>query len=143
MTVKMFVFGRYSRIILYYVCMYVCMYICMYVNMYVCVCMYICMYVNMYVCVCMYEYVCMYVCTTTEIIHQIHELILEDRRISAKSVAEQLGTSCERLGSIIQEGLNMRKLSAKLVPKCLNAVQKPQRCQSSELNLDFFSARSK
>ena len=80
----MFVFGRYSRIILYYVCMYVCMYICM--------------YVNMYVCVCMYEYVCMYVCTTTEIIHQIHELILEDRRISAKSVAEQLGISRERVG---------------------------------------------
>ena len=32
--------------------------------------------------------------TTLEIIDQIHELILEDRRISAKSIAEQLGTSC-------------------------------------------------
>jgi len=31
--------------------------------------------------------------TTPEIIDQIHELILEDRRISAKSVAEQLGIS--------------------------------------------------
>jgi len=29
--------------------------------------------------------------TTLEIIDQIHELILEDRRISAKSIAEQLG----------------------------------------------------
>jgi len=29
--------------------------------------------------------------TTPEIIDQIHELILEDRRISAKSIAEQLG----------------------------------------------------
>ena len=29
--------------------------------------------------------------TTPEIIDQIHELILEDRRISAKSVAEELG----------------------------------------------------
>ena len=28
--------------------------------------------------------------TTQEIIDQIHELILEDRRISAKSIAEQL-----------------------------------------------------
>ena len=28
--------------------------------------------------------------TTPEIINQIHELILEDRRISAKSIAEQL-----------------------------------------------------
>ena len=33
--------------------------------------------------------------TTPEIIDQIHELILEDRRISAKSMAEQLGISRE------------------------------------------------
>jgi len=70
--------------------------------------------------------------TTPEIIDQIHELILEDRRISAKSVAEQLGISRERVGSISLEDLDMRKLSAKWVQKCLNADQKLQRCQSSE-----------
>jgi len=37
--------------------------------------------------------------TTPEI--QFHELILEDRRISAKSIAEQMGISRERVGSII------------------------------------------
>jgi len=37
--------------------------------------------------------------TTPEGINQIHELILEDRRISAKSIAEQLGISRERAGS--------------------------------------------
>jgi len=78
--------------------------------------------------------------TTPEIIDQIHELILEDRRISAKSIAEQLGISHERVGSIIHEDLDMRKLSAKWVPKCLNADQKRQRCQSSEQLLDFFGA---
>jgi len=76
--------------------------------------------------------------TTPEIIYPIHELILEDRRISAKSIAEQLGISRERDGSIIHEYLDMRKLSAKWVPKCLNADQKRQRCQSSEQILDFF-----
>jgi len=50
--------------------------------------------------------------TTPEIIDQIHELILEDRRISAKSIAEQLGITRERVGSIIHEDLEMRKLSA-------------------------------
>jgi len=59
--------------------------------------------------------------TTPEITDQIHELILEDCRISAKSIAEKLGISCERVGSIIHENLDMRKLSAKWVPKCLNA----------------------
>jgi len=39
--------------------------------------------------------------TTPEIIDLINEIILEDRRISAKSIAEQLGISRERVGSII------------------------------------------
>ena len=76
--------------------------------------------------------------TTLEIIDQIHELILEDRWISAKSIAEQLGFSGELVGPIIHEDLDMRKLSAKWVPKCLNADQKRQRCQSSEQLLEFF-----
>jgi transposase len=49
--------------------------------------------------------------TTPEIIDQIHELILEDCRISAKSVGEQLGISRERVGSIIHEDLDMRILN--------------------------------
>ena len=76
--------------------------------------------------------------TTPEITDQIHELILEDRRISAKSIAEQLGISRERVGSIVLEDMDMRKLSAKWVPKCLNADQKRQRCQSSEQLLEFL-----
>jgi hypothetical protein len=59
--------------------------------------------------------------TTPEIIDQIHELILECRRILVKSIAEQLGISHERFGSIIHEDLDMRKLSEMWVPKCLKA----------------------
>jgi hypothetical protein len=73
-----------------------------------------------------------------EITDQIHELIFEDRRISAKSIAEQLGISRERVWSIIHEDLDSWKLSAKWVPKCLNADQKRQRCQGSEQILEFF-----
>jgi len=51
--------------------------------------------------------------TTPEFIDQIHELILEDRRILAKSIAEQLGISRERVGSIIDEELDIWKLSTK------------------------------
>jgi len=78
--------------------------------------------------------------TTPEIIDQIRELILEGRRISAKSIAEQLDISRERVGSIIHEDLDMRKLSAKWVQKCLNADQTRQRCQSSEQIWNFFDA---
>jgi len=58
--------------------------------------------------------------TTPEIIVQIHELVLEDRRIWVKSIAEQLGISREWVGSIIHEDLYMLKLSAKLVQKWLH-----------------------
>ena len=63
---------------------------------------------------------------------------MEDRRISAKSIAGQLGISRERDGSIIHEDLDMQKLSAKWVPKCLNADQKRQWRQSSEQLLEFL-----
>jgi len=76
--------------------------------------------------------------TTPEIIDQIHELILEDHRILANSIPEQLGISVEQVESIIHEDLDMRKLSAKWVLKCLNADQKRQWCQSSEQLLEFF-----
>jgi len=76
--------------------------------------------------------------TKPEIIDQIHKLIVEECRISAKSIVEQLGISRERVGSIIHEDLDIRKLSAKWVPKCLNADQKRQRCQSSEQLLESF-----
>jgi hypothetical protein len=69
---------------------------------------------------------------TPEIIDQIHVPIMEDCRISAKSIPERLGISRDWVGSIIHEDLDMLKLSAKWVPKCQNADQKCQRCQSSE-----------
>jgi len=76
--------------------------------------------------------------TTPEIIDQIQELILEDSRISGKSIDEILGISCERIGFTIYDDLDMRKLSAKWVWKCLNSDQKSQRCQSSEQIWEFI-----
>jgi hypothetical protein len=66
---------------------------------------------------------------TPEDIGKIQELILGHRRISAKSIAEQLRISRERVGSIIHEDLDMRNISAKYVPKCLKA---DQHCLSRE-----------
>jgi transposase len=77
--------------------------------------------------------------TTPKIIDQIHELILKDRRISAKS----MGISRERVGPIIHNNLDKRKLSAKWVPNCLHVDQKRQRCQSSEQIWNFIGATQK
>ena len=77
---------------------------------------------------------------TPEIIDQIHELILDDRRMSVKSIAEQLGISRERVGSIIHEDLDTPKLSAKWVPKCLNTEENLQQRQWSDELLEIFTA---
>ena len=78
---------------------------------------------------------------TTENIDQIHEIILKDCRISPTSIAQQLGISRERM-VIINEDLDVWKIFAKFVTKCLNADHKRQWCQSSE-QIGIFSARSK
>jgi hypothetical protein len=65
--------------------------------------------------------------TTPDIIDQIHEVILEYRWISTKSIPEQLGISRERIGSVIHDDFYTRKLSAKWDPKYLKAGHKIQR----------------
>jgi hypothetical protein len=57
-----------------------------------------------------------------------HSIILDDRIISTKKIAERLAISQERVGYIIHEILDMRKLSAKWVPKCLNADRSVSVC---------------
>jgi hypothetical protein len=61
----------------------------------------------------------------------IHSMILDDQRISAKKTAGTLTISQEREGHIIHEILDMEKLSAKLVLKCLNAVRRVSACFTS------------
>ena len=63
---------------------------------------------------------------------------MEDRRISAKSIAEQLGISRERIGSIIHEDLDMWKLSPKWVPKSLDVS-----CASRLSNFWNFSGSTR
>ncbi|XP_029650236.1 uncharacterized protein LOC115223701 [Octopus sinensis] len=59
-------------------------------------------------------------------------MILKDHRISAKFIAETLEISCKRVGHI----LDLRKLSTKWMPKCLNAKQK---CIRVTTFLDWFA----
>jgi hypothetical protein len=68
----------------------------------------------------------------------INSMIMDDRRISAKKIAETLAMSRERVGYIIHEILDMRNLSAKWVPKFLNADHKRDRVLISQAILDGF-----
>jgi hypothetical protein len=73
-----------------------------------------------------------------DIIDQIHKVILEYGWISTNSIPEQPGISRERIGAVIHDDLDMRKLSSKWDPKYLNVDQISHRRQSSEHHLEFF-----
>ena len=81
--------------------------------------------------------------TTPETIDHIHEIILEDRRISAKSIAEQLGISRERVGSIIHEDFGHAEGLREVGPEMSERGSKTSTVPVVWATFQFFSARSK
>jgi hypothetical protein len=51
-------------------------------------------------------------------------MISEDERISARNIVETLEIPWEQVRFTIHDVVNIRKLTAKWVPKCLNVDQK-------------------
>ena len=62
--------------------------------------------------------------TTPEIIEQVHDMVLDDRRMKVREIAETIGISKERVGYILHEELDMKNLCAGWVPRLLTADQK-------------------
>jgi transposase len=50
--------------------------------------------------------------TTPEIIEQVHDMLLDDRRMKMREIAETIGISKERVGYILHEELDIKKLCA-------------------------------
>jgi len=53
--------------------------------------------------------------------------VLEDRRLTVRSIAEQVNIDRETVRKILSEDLDMRKVCAKMVPKELTEEQKQRR----------------
>ncbi|GBP39242.1 Mariner Mos1 transposase [Eumeta japonica] len=68
---------------------------------------------------------------TEENVRKIEKLVLADQRIKLWQIAEELQISKERVGEIIHEHMNMRKISARWVPKMLTPFDKQRRLQTS------------
>ena len=45
-----------------------------------------------------------------QVTEQVHDMALDERRIKVREIAETIGISKERVGYILQEELDMRKL---------------------------------
>jgi len=77
--------------------------------------------------------------TTPEIIEQVHDMLLDDRRMKVHEIAETIGISKERVGYILHEELDMKKLCARWVPRLLTADQKRIRMKVSEQCWERFN----
>ena len=62
--------------------------------------------------------------TTPEMIDKIHVIVLKDRRMEVCQIVEIVGISDERVCNILHEHLDMKKLSARWVPRLLTIDQK-------------------
>ena len=63
---------------------------------------------------------------------------MTDRRVTERYIASTVGISQERVHSILTEDLEMRKLSARWVPRLLTVDQKHTRRTLSHTNLNLF-----
>jgi len=55
--------------------------------------------------------------TTEDNVTKIHDLVLADRRLKIREIAETVGMPEDRVGHILHEILDMRKLSARWGPR--------------------------
>ncbi|UYV82794.1 hypothetical protein LAZ67_22000882 [Cordylochernes scorpioides] len=74
--------------------------------------------------------------TTDEKINEVEKMILANRRITVREVAEDLNISIGSCHSIFINDLGMRRFAAKFVPKLLNCDQKHNRMNIANEMLD-------
>ena len=69
----------------------------------------------------------------------MHDVVLDDQRMKVREIAETTGISKERVGYILHEELDMKKLCARWVPRLLTADQKRTHMKISEQCLVHFN----
>jgi hypothetical protein len=69
----------------------------------------------------------------------LNNMVLDDRRIKVREIAETIGISKEHVGYILHEELDMKKLCARWVPRLLSADQKRTCMKISEQCLERFN----
>ena len=75
---------------------------------------------------------------TPKMVNKVHDIVMTDRRVTERYIASTVGISQERVHSILTEDLEMRKLSARWVPRLLAADLKHTRRTLSRTNLNLF-----
>ncbi|KAM8704751.1 hypothetical protein ACLKA7_009240 [Drosophila subpalustris] len=74
-----------------------------------------------------------------EIIRQVRQIVLTDRRVKVREIAETVGISTGSAVSILHDHLHMKKLNVKWVPHFLDIEQREKRVADSKFCLDMFN----
>ena len=75
-----------------------------------------------------------------ELIEQVRTLVMQDRRVTVRELAEGTGISTGSVHSIFTDDLAMRRVPAKFVPKLLTIEQKQLRLEVSQDMLDYANS---
>lgn len=78
--------------------------------------------------------------STEDNVKKVEDVVLADRRVTIRHVAEVTGISYGSVQRILVNELHMKKVSARWVPKMLNDEQKKKRVDISKANLEKFQA---
>ncbi|KAK8375113.1 hypothetical protein O3P69_011329 [Scylla paramamosain] len=62
-------------------------------------------------------------------VERVKQMVRDDRRLTVRKIADELGMNHNSVWKIITEDLGMRKVCAKMVPRLLNDDQKGRRMQ--------------
>lgn len=81
--------------------------------------------------------------TDEENVNKVHDIVLADRRLKVKEIAEMTGISYGATSDILHKELGMKKLSARWVPRLLTVDQKRNRVTISKDCLDMFKRNPK
>ena len=81
--------------------------------------------------------------TTNENIEAVQKMILDNRRITIKEVADDVGISFGLCQAIFTDVLGIKRAAAKIVPKLLNFKQKPCRMDIAQEMLTALQICSK
>ncbi|XP_076641941.1 protein GVQW3-like [Halictus rubicundus] len=78
-----------------------------------------------------------------ENIKNVHKIVLKDRKMKLREIADTLKISEGSVFTILHENLGMRKLLSKWVPRLLTPDQKQQRVDDSERCFELFKRNKK
>ncbi|KZC13398.1 Histone-lysine N-methyltransferase SETMAR [Dufourea novaeangliae] len=68
-------------------------------------------------------------------VKKIHKMVLDDRRLKVRELADMIGISKSAVHRILTENLDMRKLCARWVPRLLTMEQKQRR---EDVSIEFL-----